>query len=125
MLSLFIQLQVNQTFPSLWNVAVFRKQDLNSNFYLTGTPDSTHTNKRYYEVANPESFSFSVLILQTNNTDVGSSKKEEKVSNLQSYKTYKQSKSFLMNTILAKTIQSTQGGLQYTKKKSPRLTTAQ
>jgi len=30
-----------------------------------------------------------------------------------------------MNTIIAKTMQSTQGGLQYTKKKSPKLSTAQ
>lgn len=80
-------MQVNDTFPGFWNIAVYRKQDENTNFYLTGTVDATHTNKRYYQVVNPENFTFSVLILETNNTDVNVTiKREKSISNLQSAK---------------------------------------
>lgn len=73
MVSTYLQSQLNHTYPSFWNVAVYNKKDWNVNFYLTGTIDDGHRNKRYYQVTEPENFTFSVLILETNNTSPSNS----------------------------------------------------
>ena len=50
MISIYIYGQFGYFRDGFWNVAVYRKQDLNTNFYLTGTYDEIHHNKRYYQV---------------------------------------------------------------------------
>lgn len=69
MVAAYIQGQMNNSYTTYWNVAVYHAKDFNSNFYLTGMYDETHNNKRYYQVTDAENFTFSVLILETNNTD--------------------------------------------------------
>lgn len=64
----YIKNETQLTFSGFWNVAVFTRQDLNAKFYLTGTYDSTHLNKRYFQILDSEPYGFSVLILETNNT---------------------------------------------------------
>jgi hypothetical protein len=39
------------SYGSYWNVAVYGRQDFNAKFYLTGTFDTTHQNKRYFQVS--------------------------------------------------------------------------
>jgi hypothetical protein len=65
----YIRNETRLSFSGYWNVAVFTRQDLNAKFYLTGTYDSNHLNKRYLQVLDSEPYGFSVLILETNNTN--------------------------------------------------------
>ena len=67
-MSKFIWGEMNNTYNSHWNVLIYRKQDWNANFFLTGLYDEYHKNKRYFQSIEPEGFNFSVLILETNNT---------------------------------------------------------
>ena len=68
MIAGYIQGQMNSTFKSYWNVAVFKKENYKTHFYFTGLPDDAHKNKRYFLSFNPNDFNFSILILETNST---------------------------------------------------------
>jgi hypothetical protein len=63
MVSLFVMSQFNATYPSYWNMAVYKSKDYQSKFYLTGEYDETHKNKRFYQATDVENFGFSILIL--------------------------------------------------------------
>lgn len=102
-MSHFIAAEMNQTFNSHLNVVIYRKQDWNANFVITGLYDEYHQNRRYFQSTEPEGFNFSVLILETNNT-------------LPYYPPHQKEKNDQ---------EKLKGGLTYTKKKSPSLTSAQ
>lgn len=64
----YVKDQVRLTYPSFWNVVVYDRRDYNTRFYITGTYDSTHLNKRYYQILDSQPYGFSALILENNNT---------------------------------------------------------
>lgn len=64
----YVKNEVRLTYPGFWNVAVYNSLDYNSRFYLTGTYDSAHQNKRYFQVIDSQPYGFSILILENNNT---------------------------------------------------------
>ncbi len=74
----YVKNEVRLTYPGYWNVAVYSSQDYNSRFYLTGTYDSAHENKRYFQVTDSQPYGFSILILENNNTQNFVSKPETK-----------------------------------------------
>lgn len=64
----YVKNEMKMAYQSYWNVAVYNSQDYNSRFYLTGTYDSTHQNKRFFQVTDSQPYGFSILILENNNT---------------------------------------------------------
>ena len=64
----YVRTEMKYNFGSYWNVVIYNKVDYNAKFYITGTYDSTHLNKRYYQVDDSQPYGFSMLILETNNT---------------------------------------------------------
>ncbi len=64
----YVKNEVRLTYPSYWNVVVYNSQDYNSRFYITGTYDSLHQNKRFFQVTDSQPYGFSILILENNNT---------------------------------------------------------
>lgn len=54
-------------FGSWWSVTIFDSADLNAKFYMTGTYDGNHLNKKYLLQKNTP-YGFSIHILENNNT---------------------------------------------------------
>lgn len=69
---------MGQFFGSWWSVTIFDSADLNAKFYMTGTYDSNHQNKKYLLQKNTP-FGFSIYILENNNTKLNS---EDEVQHL-------------------------------------------
>ncbi len=65
----YVKNEVRAAYQGYWNVAVYNSQDFNSKFYLTGTYDSIHQNKRFFQVTDSQPYGFSILILENNNTN--------------------------------------------------------
>lgn len=100
----YVTNEMRVTYASYWNVLVYSRQDYNAKFYLTGTYDSAHQNKRYFQVTDSQPYGFSILILEQNNTQPTST---EEMSAKES------------------TEVQVSSGLQYTKSKSPSVSSSQ
>jgi hypothetical protein len=61
-LSNLVKDNIQNQFGSWWSVTIFDSVDLNAKFYMTGTYDTNHQNKRYLlQKNNPYGFSIYIL----------------------------------------------------------------
>jgi hypothetical protein len=116
MVSLYIYGEIGFTFPGFWNVAVYRSKDVGTTFWMTGLYDEGHINKRYYKKTDVEGWNFSVVIVETNNSDPTMHGKDYSVRT--PFPEVNLKAEDLLGGYLPE-------GLTYTKKKSPNVTTAQ